>query len=64
MEINMSKFVSFLNDESGASAAEYVLILAVIGSAIVVGAALLGSSISNALSKASTFITSKASTFS
>jgi len=60
----MSKFVSFLNDESGASAAEYVLILAVIGSAIVVGAALLGSSISNALSKASTFITSKASTFS
>jgi len=60
----MSKFVSFLNDESGASAAEYVLILAVIGSAIVVGAAMLGSSISNALSKASTFITSKASTFS
>jgi len=60
----MSKFVSFLNDESGASAAEYVLILAVIGSAIVVGAALLGSSISNALSKASTFITNKASTFS
>ena len=60
----MSKFVSFLNDESGASAAEYVLILAVIGSAIVVGAALLGSSISTALSKASTFINTKASTFS
>ena len=60
----MSKFVSFLNDESGASAAEYVLILAVIGSAIVVGAAMLGTSISNALSKASTFINTKASTFS
>jgi len=55
----MSKFVSFLGDESGASAAEYVLILAVIGSAIVLGAGLLGTSISNALSKASTFITSK-----
>ena len=60
----MTKFVSFLNDESGASAAEYVLILAVIGSAIVAGAILLGGSISNALSKASTFIDAKASTFS
>ena len=60
----MSKFVSFLNDESGASAAEYVLILAIIGSAIVAGAILLGTSISNALSKASTFIDAKASTFS
>jgi pilus assembly protein Flp/PilA len=64
MEIHMSKFVSFLNDESGASAAEYVLILAIIGSAIVAGAVLLGGSISNALSKASTFINTKASTFS
>ena len=60
----MTKFASFLNDESGASAAEYVLILAVIGSAIVVAAALLGSSISNALSKASTYIDAKANTFS
>ena len=60
----MSKFVSFLNDESGASAAEYVLILAIIGSAIVAGSVLLGSSISNALSKASTFINTKASSFS
>ena len=60
----MTKLVSFLNDESGASAAEYVLILAVIGSAIVAGAILLGGSISNALSKASTFIDAKASTFS
>jgi pilus assembly protein Flp/PilA len=64
MEIHMTKLTSFLNDESGASAAEYVLILAVIGSAIVVGAALLGTSISNALSKAATFIDTKASTFS
>jgi pilus assembly protein Flp/PilA len=64
MEIHMTKFASFLNDESGASAAEYVLILAVSGSASVVGAALLGSSISNALSKASTYIDAKANTFS
>jgi len=60
----MTKLASFLNDESGASAAEYVLILAIIGSAIVAGAVLLGGSISNALSKASTFINAKASTFS
>lgn len=60
----MSKIASFMTDESGASAAEYVLILAIIGSAIVVGAALLGTSISNALSKAATFINTKASTFS
>lgn len=40
----MSKFVtSFLKDESGASAAEYVLILALVGLAIVVGAFALGS---------------------
>jgi len=64
MEIHMTKLSSFLNDESGASAAEYVLILAIIGSAIVAGAILLGGSISNALSKASTFINAKASTFS
>jgi len=64
MEIHMTKLASFLNDESGASAAEYVLILAIIGSAIVAGAVLLGGSISNALSKASTFINAKASTFS
>ena len=34
----MTKFIAFLNDESGASAAEYVLILAIIGSAIVIAA--------------------------
>jgi pilus assembly protein Flp/PilA len=30
----MSKFVAFLRDESGASAAEYVLIIAVVGGAL------------------------------
>ena len=53
----MVKFVkSFVMDESGASAAEYALILAVIGSAIVVGALALGTEIGAALTEASTCI--------
>lgn len=50
----MSKFVSFLKDETGASAAEYVLILAIIGSAIAAAALAFGDSIGNALNKAAT----------
>lgn len=41
---------SFLRDESGASAAEYALILVVVGLAIVIGAGTLASSIGNAMS--------------
>lgn len=54
----MVKFVkSFVMDESGASAAEYALILAVIGSVIVVGALALGNSIGTAMTDAGTCIT-------
>ena len=53
----MMKFVtSFLRDDSGASAAEYALILAVIGTAIVVGALALGKEIGQAMTDASTCI--------
>jgi pilus assembly protein Flp/PilA len=52
----MSKFVSFLNDESGASAAEYVLILAIIGSAIAASALAFGGAIATALNNASTAV--------
>ena len=53
----MVKFVkSFVMDESGASAAEYALILAIIGSAIAVAAIALGGSIADALSDASNCI--------
>ena len=48
----MSKIVSFMKDESGASAAEYVLILAIIGGGIVAAATAFGGSISTALGKA------------
>jgi pilus assembly protein Flp/PilA len=54
----MVKFVkSFVMDESGASAAEYALILAVIGSVIVVGALALGNAIGTAMTDAGTCIT-------
>ena len=53
----MSKFVAFLSDESGASAAEYVLILAIIGTAIAAAVTALGGAISTALHSASTAIT-------
>jgi pilus assembly protein Flp/PilA len=41
---------SFVTDESGASAAEYALILVIVGLAIVVGAGKLATSIGNAMS--------------
>ena len=55
----MIKFVAFLKDESGASAAEYALILAVIGAGIVAGALFLGGSIGNSLNSAGTYIAGK-----
>lgn len=43
---------NFVRDESGASAAEYVLILAIIGTGIAIGAVTLGDAIGNAMSEA------------
>lgn len=46
----MTKFLkSFVADENGASAAEYALILAVVGSAIAIAALALGGEIRDAL---------------
>lgn len=50
-------FKNFLRDESGASAAEYALILAVIGALIAGGASLLGTAINNTLTTASEEVT-------
>jgi pilus assembly protein Flp/PilA len=44
---------NFVRDESGASAAEYVLILAIVGSAIAAGAVTLGGAIGDSLQGAS-----------
>ena len=48
----MKIFINMLRDDSGASAAEYALILAIIGGAIAIAAVLLGGAISNAMGKA------------
>jgi pilus assembly protein Flp/PilA len=48
----MSKIVAFLKDESGASAAEYALILALVGVAIAVAATALGGAITTAITNA------------
>jgi pilus assembly protein Flp/PilA len=52
----MSQFKAFLKDESGASAAEYVLILAIIGTAIAAATTAFGGAIATALNNASTVI--------
>jgi pilus assembly protein Flp/PilA len=53
----MVKFVtSFLRDESGASAAEYALILAIVGTGIAGAAVVLGDAIGSAVEEASTCI--------
>ena len=59
----MVKFVkSFVMDESGASAAEYALILAIVGTAIVAGALALGFEIGDAMTDASACIKTPNST--
>jgi pilus assembly protein Flp/PilA len=51
-----------LKDESGASAAEYALILAIVGAAIAFAAILLGGTIANAMNSASTCISTQGKT--
>ncbi|GGB86204.1 hypothetical protein GCM10011494_00630 [Novosphingobium endophyticum] len=49
----MTKFFrDFVKDESGASAAEYALILAIVGSAIAASAILLGDAVADAMDRA------------
>jgi pilus assembly protein Flp/PilA len=52
----MKTFIRMLNDQSGASAAEYALILAIIGGAIALAAVALGGAINGAMNKAKTCI--------
>lgn len=53
----MVKFVKlFITDESGASAAEYALILAIVGTAIAAAALTLGGAIATAMSDAASLI--------
>ena len=52
----MKTFINMLRDEAGASAAEYALILAIIGGAIALAALALGNAVSGAMNHATSCI--------
>ncbi len=56
-EFKMITLRKLLSDQSGASAAEYALILAIIGSALAIAAIGLGNTISNSMNYQSSRIT-------
>lgn len=53
----MSTFINMIRDESGASAAEYALILAIVGSALALAAIGLGNTISGSMNTQAARIT-------
>ena len=48
----MTNFIKMIRDDRGAAAAEYALILAIVGAAIALAAVLLGGAIANAMNEA------------
>lgn len=50
----------FFNDEAGAAAAEYALILAIVGAGIAVAAKALGTAVSTSIQGAATTVTNAA----
>jgi pilus assembly protein Flp/PilA len=52
----MSKIVTFLKDESGASAAEYALLLAVVAAVIATAAGNLATAVGGAIDNATTVV--------
>ena len=52
----MKTFINMLKDEAGASAAEYALILAIVGGAIALAALALGGAVSNSMNRATNCI--------
>ena len=54
----MKTLINLLKDDSGASAAEYALILAIVGSGIALAAVFLGDAITTAINDAANCITS------
>ena len=53
----MKTFITMLKDQSGASAAEYALILAIVGSALAIAAIGLGNTISGSMNTQASHIT-------
>ena len=57
----MKTFINMLRDEAGASAAEYALILAIVGAAIAVAAYTLGTAVAGAMNNAANCINAQPS---
>ena len=62
MRIIANQIQKFVNDESGASAAEYALILAIVGASIAAAAIFLGGAIADAMNTAATCISTQGGT--
>jgi pilus assembly protein Flp/PilA len=62
MRIIANQIQKFVNDESGASAAEYALILAIVGAGIAAAAIFLGGAIADAMNTAATCISTQGGT--
>jgi pilus assembly protein Flp/PilA len=58
----MTNFIKMLRDDRGAAAAEYALILAIVGAAIALAAVLRGGAIANSMNEATTCIQSPPTT--
>ena len=58
----MTNFIQMLKNDSGASAAEYALIIAIVGAAIAFAAIFLGTQISTAVNDAGTCISTNGQT--
>lgn len=58
----MTKFIYMLRDNSGAAAAEYALILAIVGAAIAIAAVGLGGAVANSMNRATNCIKATAAT--
>jgi pilus assembly protein Flp/PilA len=58
----MKTLLKLLKDDSGAAAAEYALILAIVGAAIALAAIGLGGAIANAMNNATTCISTQVCT--
>jgi pilus assembly protein Flp/PilA len=58
----MQKLINFLNDESGASAAEYALLLAIIGAGVGVAVFALGGAITTKVGQATNCMNATAAT--
>ena len=57
----MKTFINLMKDEAGASAAEYALILAIVGGAIALAALALGTAVSQSMNRASNCVTNTSS---